>query len=167
LRKVRKVICSLRAISAELLPRENNRRISFSCSRSGQFRLISPIEPSNGVRGQFQGYRNENSVAPDSQVGTFAAVRLHIESWRWAGVPFLIRAGKCLPVTATKVLVTLKKPPVRSSIIGDNYRRFRLGPDLSLSLGAQVKRPGPGMASLPVTKDKSAELAAYEPSSDR
>lgn len=131
------------------------------------FRLISPIEPSNGVRGQFQGYRNENGVAPDSQMETFAAVRLHIESWRWAGVPFLIRAGKCLPVTATEVLVKLKKPPIRSSIIGDNYLRFRLGPDLSLTLGAQVKRPGPGMASMPVelsavTKDKGAELSAYE-----
>ena len=63
------------------------------------------------MRGQFRGYRDEDGVAKDSTVETFAAVRLHVDSWRWSGVPFLIRAGKCLPVTATEVLVELRRPP--------------------------------------------------------
>ena len=76
------------------------------------FRSMRPLAPEDVVRGQFRGYRSEEGVAPDSQVETFAAVRLHIDSWRWAGVPFYIRAGKHLPVTATEVLVELKRPPV-------------------------------------------------------
>ncbi len=131
------------------------------------FRMIPPIEPANTVRGQFTGYRKEPGVAPDSQMETFAAVRLHIDSWRWADVPFLIRTGKCLPVSATEVLVKLKKPPLGSGIPGSNYFRFRLGPDFSLSLGARVKRPGPDLVSMPVElsairNDMSGELDAYE-----
>jgi glucose-6-phosphate 1-dehydrogenase len=76
------------------------------------FRMIPPLDPADLVRGQFRGYRQEPGVAQHSQVETYAAVRLHIESWRWAGVPFVIRAGKCLPVTTTEVLVTLKQPPL-------------------------------------------------------
>jgi glucose-6-phosphate 1-dehydrogenase len=107
------------------------------------FRTIPPLDPKHLVRGQFNGYRREDGVAPDSKVETFAAVRLEIQSWRWSGVPFLIRAGKCLPVTATEVLVRLRKPPLDSLADNtSNYFRFRLGPgDVSLSLCAQVKRP--------------------------
>jgi glucose-6-phosphate 1-dehydrogenase len=131
------------------------------------FRMIPPIDPANAVRGQFTGYRKEPGVAPNSQMETFAAVRLHIDSWRWADVPFLIRAGKCLPVTAAEVMVKLKKPPLGSRIPGSNYFRFRLSPDFSLSLGARVKRPGPEMVSMPVElsairNDLSAELEDYE-----
>ena len=79
------------------------------------FRSIPPIKPSQVVRGQFTGYRNEPGVAPDSKVETFAAVRLEVDSWRWAGVPLLIRAGKCLPVTATEVLVQLKRASASQS----------------------------------------------------
>ena len=68
--------------------------------------------PASVVRGQFRGYRDENGVAPDSQVETFAALRLQIDTWRWAGVPFYVRAGKCLPITATEVMVNLKRPPL-------------------------------------------------------
>ena len=115
------------------------------------FRTIPPLNPANIVRGQFDGYREEKGVAPHSDVETFAAVRLEIDSWRWAGVPFLIRAGKNLPVTATEVFVKLRKPPL-SKMGGDgrNYFRFRLGPDIELSLGGRVKRPGPMMVPMPV-----------------
>jgi glucose-6-phosphate 1-dehydrogenase len=111
------------------------------------FRMIHPIKPEYLVRGQFQGYREEPGVAPNSDVETFAAVRLEIDSWRWAGVPFLVRAGKSLPLTATEVMVKLKDPPLGRLIPGRNYFRFRLGPDISLNLGARVKRPGNAMVS--------------------
>lgn len=131
------------------------------------FRAITPITVENAVRGQFEGYRREKGVAPDSQVETYAAVRLEIDSWRWGGVPFLIRAGKCLPIDCTEVLVRLKRPPLRKQTSESNYVRFRLGPDFSLSLGAQVKRPGPYLSSMPVElsaveKDKTEEESPYE-----
>jgi glucose-6-phosphate 1-dehydrogenase len=131
------------------------------------FRAITPIATDDAVRGQFAGYRNEKDVAPDSQVETYAAVRLHLESWRWTGVPFLIRAGKCLPIDATEVFVRLKASPLRKQISGSNYLRFRLGPDFSLNLGAQVKRPGPQMLPMPVElsaseKDKAQQENPYE-----
>jgi glucose-6-phosphate 1-dehydrogenase len=107
------------------------------------FRSIRPLDPDDLVRGQFTGYRKEAGVAADSKVETFAAVRLHIDSWRWEDVPFFIRAGKCLPVTTTEVMVTLKRPPLRKLGVGDtNYFRFRLSPDVIIAVGAQVKRPG-------------------------
>jgi glucose-6-phosphate 1-dehydrogenase len=128
---------------------------------------IAPIGADDAVRGQFAGYRNENGVAPDSQVETYAAVRLHLDSWRWTGVPFLIRAGKCLPMDATEVFVRLRASPLREQISDSNYLRFRLGPDFSLSLGAQVKRPGPQMLPMPVElsameKDKTQQESPYE-----
>ena len=131
------------------------------------FRAIAPIAADDAVRGQFAGYRNENGVASDSQVETYAAVRLHIGSWRWTGVPFLIRAGKCLPMDATEVFVRLKASPLREQVSDSNYLRFRLGPDFSLNLGAQVKRPGPQMMSTPVElsaveKDKTQQESPYE-----
>src|SRR6266571_4548015 len=133
------------------------------------FRTIPPLDPKHLVRGQFNGYKTEKGVAPNSQVETFAAVRLEIQSWRWSGVPFLIRAGKCLPVTATEVLVKLRKPPL-DNLAGNtcNYFRFRLGPgDITLSLGAQVKRPGAELVPMPakltaVEKQTADELDAYE-----
>src|SRR5207342_1828366 len=74
-------------------------------------RAIATLGEKNLVRGQFQGYRNEKGVSPDSQMETFAALRLDVNSWRWQGVPFYIRAGKCLPVTCTEVMVRLRIPP--------------------------------------------------------
>ena len=131
------------------------------------FRMIPPLDPKHLVRGQFRGYHDEPGVAADSQVETFAALRLEVDSWRWAGVPFLIRAGKRLPVTATEVLVKLRRPPVGKAIPGSNYLRFRLSPDLSLSLGARIKRPGPGLDSMPVelsavNQARCGELEPYE-----
>jgi glucose-6-phosphate 1-dehydrogenase len=113
------------------------------------FRAIPPLQPETIVRGQFRGYRTEAGVAADSAVETFAAVRLEVDSWRWAGVPFFIRAGKCLPLTATEVYVDLKRPPL-SNLSPDesNYFRFRLGPQISISLGARVKKPGTESVSM-------------------
>jgi glucose-6-phosphate 1-dehydrogenase len=120
-------------------------------------RSIPPLDPAHLVRGQFEGYRNEPGVRPDSTVETFAAVRLEIDSWRWAGVPFLIRAGKELPVTATEVLVRYKRPPLthltqRTS----NYMRFRLGPQIVIGQGALVKRIGSA------NETRSVELSLVE-----
>jgi glucose-6-phosphate 1-dehydrogenase len=109
---------------------------------------IPPLDCGSIVLGQFSGYRDEEGVAPDSRVETFAAMRLQLESWRWAGVPFLIRAGKNMPVTATEVMVTLKPPPQRVfagiefELERPNYFRFRLGPDVEIALGANSRERG-------------------------
>jgi glucose-6-phosphate 1-dehydrogenase len=131
------------------------------------FQSIRPPGPDDLVRGQFKGYRDEPGVAPGSQVETFAAMRLFIDSWRWEGVPFLIRAGKCLPVTATEVVVKFRNPPIRRSVYAErNYVRMRLGPDLSISLGVRVKKSGEmgsRMVDLAaVHQDASDEISAYE-----
>ncbi len=95
----------------------------------------------------YRGYRAEADVAPDSQVETFAAMQIHLDSWRWQGVPFFIRAGKRLPVTATEVVVALRRPPQQifpATIPSQsNYLRFRLGPrQVAIAIGAMVKRHG-------------------------
>ncbi len=112
-------------------------------------KAMRALSPSDVVRGQFNGYREEEGVAPDSTVETFAALRLYIDNWRWAGVPFFIRAGKCMPMTTTEVVVTLRKPPLD---IFDAYDRthadtirFRLGPDVYIALQSRAKVPGEAM----------------------
>jgi glucose-6-phosphate 1-dehydrogenase len=132
------------------------------------FRAIRPLVPETIVRGQFRGYQTEAGVASSSSVETFAAVRLEVDSWRWAGVPFIIRAGKCLPLTATEVNVDLKRPPL-STLSPDesNYFRFRLGPKISISLGARIKKPGtePGSMATELIAVRDAgrdEVDAYE-----
>src|ERR1700693_1272589 len=118
------------------------------------FRAMRPLDPKEVVRGQFKGYRDEPGVAKDSQIETFAALRLHIDTWRWAGVPFYIRAGKCLPIGATEVTVTLKHPPLAvfdpSDTMPRNYFRLRLSPEVVISEGALVKRNGEQMHGDPV-----------------
>jgi len=132
------------------------------------FRAIPPMRPEDVVRGQFVGYRDEPGVAPSSQVETYAAVRIQVSSWRWDGVPFLIRSGKCLPVTATEVVVKLRRPPLRKLSRKDaNTFRFRLGPDMALSLSARVKKPGPEMVGTTVElaavkQDTSDDADAYQ-----
>ncbi len=114
------------------------------------FRQIRPVEPNDVVKGQFAGYRDEPGVAAGSDVETFAALRLEIDSWRWNGVPFLIRTGKNLPVTVTEVFVELKRPPLTTLAGGNtNYFRFRLNPDLDIALGACIKTPGQQMVGEP------------------
>ncbi len=106
-------------------------------------RSIPPVEPAQLVRGQFHGYQDEPGVAPGSTVETYAALRLEVDSWRWAGVPWLLRAGKRLPVTATEVMVRFKRPPLTHISQSDaNHLRLRLTPDIVIGLGARVKRLG-------------------------
>ncbi|HTY94657.1 MAG TPA: glucose-6-phosphate dehydrogenase [Steroidobacteraceae bacterium] len=134
------------------------------------FRSLRPLVPRDLVRGQFSGYRKEPGVAPDSTVETFAALQLNIDSWRWSGVPFYLRAGKCLPVTATEVVVELRSPPAR--VFGDappaqpNYVRFRVGPDVAIALGAHAKLAGERMAGreveLFVDQKAADEMEPYE-----
>ena len=135
------------------------------------FRGIRSLTGHSLVRGQYRGYRKEPGVASDSQVETFAAMRIHLDSWRWEGVPFFIRTGKNLPVTATEILVTLRHPPqkVFTEMIPahPNYLRFRLGPDqVSIALGANVKKTGTAMVGdqveLYVCKVREDEMDAYE-----
>ena len=130
---------------------------------------IRPLAPGEVVRGQFRGYRDEPGVAPDSTVETYVALKLEINSWRWKGVPFYIRAGKCLPVTATEVVVKLQQPPAVFSGLPPpaNYFRFRVTPDLVIAIGALVKKAGPELDGEPVELVVSeasdpAEMGAYE-----
>src|ERR687884_1737284 len=134
------------------------------------FKAMRPLRPQDVVRGQVRGYRAEEGVAPDSQVETFAALRLHIDTWRWAGVPFYIRAGKCLPLTATEVFVELVRPPQavfgEAESRGSNTVHFRLGPDVFIALGARAKKPGEAMVGeeveLVARHQAGDEMAPYE-----
>lgn len=133
-------------------------------------RAIRPLAPADIVRGQFAGYRNEDGVAPDSQVETFVALRLFVDTWRWAGVPFYIRAGKKLPVTCTEVRVQLATPP--QIVFPDdpphaaNHLRFQLSPDVIIAQGARIKAPGERMTGqeveLVVRDDTSDDMLPYE-----
>jgi glucose-6-phosphate 1-dehydrogenase len=130
---------------------------------------IEPLRPEQVVRGQFRGYRGEPGVASRSEVETFAAVALAVDTWRWAGVPFFIRAGKCLPTTATEVLVQLKRPPrdaFGERLSSVNYLRFRLSPEVTIAIGMRVKRPGEGMTGqdkeLTASEDPALEMLPYE-----
>jgi glucose-6-phosphate 1-dehydrogenase len=107
-------------------------------------KAIPPLEAGNLVRGQFVGYLDEKGVAPDSKVETFATLRLEIDSWRWKGVPFFIRAGKNLPVTCTEVMGRLRKPPSVTWEVtpAENYLRFRISPEMTIAVGANVMAPG-------------------------
>jgi glucose-6-phosphate 1-dehydrogenase len=107
-------------------------------------KAIPALEAKNLVRGQFSGYRQENGVAPESKVETFAALRLEIDSWRWQGVSFFIRSGKCLPVTCTEVVVRLRQPPTmyHGLDLKHNYVRFRINPDTTIALGVNFGAPG-------------------------
>jgi glucose-6-phosphate 1-dehydrogenase len=121
---------------------------SIHTEQAKVFEAMRPLKPRDLVRGQYVGYRREPHVARNSDVETFCAVRLFIDSWRWGGVPWYLRAGKCLPETAAEVLVELKPPPAR--LFADsaptagpaNYLRFRLSPHAGAALAARVKHPG-------------------------
>lgn len=111
------------------------------------FDAMRPLTPDDIVRGQYDGYRDEPRVARDSDVETYCALRVHIDSWRWNGVPWYLRSGKCLPATACEVLVRLKAPPqnlFEDSALREeaNYLRFHLSPHSAIALAARVKRAG-------------------------
>jgi glucose-6-phosphate 1-dehydrogenase len=136
------------------------------------FRAMRQLEPSDIVRGQFDGYRDEDGVAPDSDTETYAAVELKIDSWRWADVPFYIRAGKELPIDCTEVRVELHRPP--QDVFADyeemphdnNYLRFRLSPHVIIAVGAMAKSPGEGFEGQPrelyLSNDAPGAQSAYE-----
>jgi glucose-6-phosphate 1-dehydrogenase len=109
------------------------------------FQAMRPLKREDLVRGQYEGYRKEPGVAPDSDVETFCALRLFIDSWRWEGVPWYVRSGKYLAETATEILVELKAPPQKlfaDATPGANYLRFRLSPNAAIAIAARVKRAG-------------------------
>jgi glucose-6-phosphate 1-dehydrogenase len=120
-------------------------------------KAIPSLQDSDVIRGQFRGYRAEHGVAQDSKMETFAAVRLEIDSWRWRGVPFYLRAGKCLPVTCTEGLARFKLPPavISASKLIQNHLRFRISPDVDIALGMTVMTPGEAMVG------ESAEMLAH------
>jgi glucose-6-phosphate 1-dehydrogenase len=140
--------------------------------KASVFQAMRPLTPDDLVRGQYVGYRNEKDVAPDSDVETFCALRLFIDSWRWSGVPWYLRAGKMLPASAVEVLVRLQPPPV--ALFDDaaaapgqgNHLRFRLQPSSAIALAARIKHPGKGFVGdrreLYLCEDLPSEESAYE-----
>jgi len=137
-------------------------------------RNVRPMSADNMVRGQFRGYRDEPGVAKDSYMATYAALRLYVDSWRWEGVPFIVRAGKSLKVTCTEVLIELKTPPpvvfTEPKPEQGNYIRFRLSPHVVIALGARAKKSGEGMLGKPVEllvtdqaeQGEAGRMEAYE-----
>jgi len=132
-------------------------------------KAIPPLEANNLVRGQFRGYRQEQGVAPDSKMETFAALRLEVDSWRWKGVPFYIRAGKNLPVTCTEVLGRFRKPPamIRESALSRNHLRFRISPEMTIAIGTTVMAPsevlkGETVEMVASRHSRPEEMEAYE-----
>jgi glucose-6-phosphate 1-dehydrogenase len=117
-------------------------------------RTVRPLSIDNMMRGQFRGYRDEPGVAKDSHMATYAALRLYVDSWRWQGVPFYVRAGKSLAKTVTEVTVEFRQPP--NVVFGEtappvgNCVRFRLSPEVTIGLSARAKKPGEGMTGRPV-----------------
>jgi glucose-6-phosphate 1-dehydrogenase len=141
--------------------------------RNEKFKVLDsvrPLDPDEVVRGQYTGYGREPGVARESSVETYVALRLRIDTWRWGGVPFFIRAGKCMPVTATEVVVELKRPPFDVFAEGHrataNHLRFRLTPDMSIGLVAQAKKPGDRMdgeeVQLIARDESGTEMPPYQ-----
>jgi glucose-6-phosphate 1-dehydrogenase len=158
------VMCNL-----AMEPTVRNDSESIRDEKAKVLKAIPPIDPKNLVRGQFRGYRKEKGVAPDSKVETFAALRLEIDSWRWKGVPFYIRAGKFLPETSTEVIARFRKPPtiIPESEVLSNYMRFRVSPEVTIALGMAVPslkndRVGQMAEMLASRTPKPGEMEAYE-----
>jgi glucose-6-phosphate 1-dehydrogenase len=132
-------------------------------------KAIPPLDQKNVVRGQFRGYRNEKGVAQDSKMETFAALQLEIDSWRWKGVPFYIRAGKCLPVTCAEIVVRLRQPPTmyQGFNLTRNDFRLRLSPEVTLAFGMNVIAPGQDNVSqctemVASRQPRAEEMDAYQ-----
>lgn len=131
-------------------------------------KAIAPLTEDNVIRGQFRGYKSEKGVAPDSKTETFAALRLQINSWRWQGVPIYIRAGKCLAVTCTELLIRLRRPPhLFPSSPAPNHFRFRISPNVTIALGMMTKSPCDEMLGEPIEMlahedQQPGEMDAYE-----
>ena len=132
-------------------------------------KAMLPLAPENLIRGQFRGYLKEPGVKPDSKVETFAALKLEVDSWRWRGVPFYIRAGKLLPVTCTEMVVRLRQPPTMYQGFGlkSNYVRLRISPEITIALGLNRMAPltesaGELTEILGIAHPPAAEMDAYE-----
>jgi glucose-6-phosphate 1-dehydrogenase len=132
-------------------------------------KAMPPLDAKHLIRGQFRGYRQEHGVAPDSHVETFAALQLEIDSWRWQGVPFYIRAGKCLPVTCTEIVVRLRQPPTmyQGFNLAPNYVRLRISPEITIAFGTNVMGPGEETVAQSVEiiasrHPRADEMDAYE-----
>ncbi len=158
------VMCNL-----AMEPTVRNDSESVRDEKAKVLKAIPPIDAKNLVRGQFSGYRKEKGVAADSKVETFAALRLEIDSWRWRGVPFYIRAGKCLPETATEVIARFRKPPtmIPESEVLTNHMRFRVSPEVTIALGMAVPslenpRVGEMTEMLASHTPRPGEMEAYE-----
>lgn len=148
---------------------------NFTAVEAEKFQVLNamrPLQSGDLVRGQYEGYRDEAQVAADSDVETFCALRLSIDSWRWAGVPWFLRSGKCLPTTACEVLVRLHAPPVGlfddavASATEVNYFRFRLSPHSVIALAARVKSAGKAFTGeqkeLVLSEEEAGEQSPYE-----
>ncbi len=146
---------------------------SIHTEKAKVFEAMRPLTSRDLVRGQYVGYRKTPHVARDSDVETYCAMRLFIDSWRWNGVPWYLRSGKCLPETAAEVIVELKAPP--STLFGDsnpppglaNYLRFRLSPNAAIALAARVKRPGKAFVGEQCELYLVEELLGAEPPYER
>jgi glucose-6-phosphate 1-dehydrogenase len=132
-------------------------------------KAIPPIQEKDVVRGQFQGYLNENGVAKNSHTETFAALHLEINSWRWKGVPFFIRAGKSLPVTCTELFARFRKPPtlLPDRILTENHLRLRISPDVVIAMGLMSLAPGDGInlqtgEMVAMSSPGAGDMDAYE-----
>jgi len=121
-------------------------------------KAIEPLSTKNLIRGQFDGYSKEPGVASCSVMETFAALRLEVDSWRWKGVPFFIRAGKNLPVTCTEVIGRFRSPPIslKGQVLPQNYLRFRISPEMTIAMGATVLASGQGL------KGQTVEMVARQ-----
>jgi glucose-6-phosphate 1-dehydrogenase len=142
-------------------------------SRDGKAALLKavrPIAPSDVVRGQYRGYHSVPGVNPGSTVETFIALKLFIDTWRWAGVPVYIRAGKMLPVTATEVFVTFKRPPLETYDeivpVASAHLRMQISPEIVIGMGVRVKTPGERMTGndveLTLTEQPACDMPPYE-----
>jgi glucose-6-phosphate 1-dehydrogenase len=158
------VLCNLAMESPARLDSE-----SIRDEKVKVLKAIQPLEEANLVRGQFRGYLQEKGVAQDSKMETFAALRLEVNSWRWQGVPFYIRAGKCLPVACTEIVCRLRKPPtfIPAEFLNSNYLRFRISPDVAIAMGMTVLAPGDSLAGqstemIASRQPNTQEMDAYE-----
>jgi glucose-6-phosphate 1-dehydrogenase len=138
--------------------------------KAALLKAVRPLDAASMVRGQYKGYRDVKGVRPDSTTETFVAVKLFVDSWRWAGVPIYIRAGKCMPLTAAEVTVEFKAPP--RSTFGEtldpstNYMRARLSPDVGSAIGLRMKHPGERMTGdnveLSLTQRAGSDMPPYQ-----
>ena len=137
--------------------------------KANLLKAVRPLDAASIVRGQYGGYRKVPGVRPDSDVETYVAVKLFVDSWRWAGVPIYIRAGKCLPLTAAEVVVQFKDPPRATFCEGAEsfgHMRMRLGPDVCVAMGLRVKRPGERMmgenVELTLMEQAASQIPPYQ-----